>query len=996
MPETNEQRIFIESEGISYFRSENVKVFPCAYRGYRRLVDNNAANTSHVVYNPESRGFTEYNYSHVYPRLDKENGSYLVSWENSNQSNGKLCCVIGGYYFELYNVQLSDLADKRLAIKVTSISLSENTNSSNNPLETTYILAAFKDQTATVLDTDLLNNGNSAFIGLAVLEKTQSNVGTIYAELSLVEDIPGDNDTHTYKLKEEAKRLDDVLTSGSGIGSIQSRNGSNNCVASGDYSVSLGKKNTVSGESSIAIGSNNTVSGSVSGAFGDTNTVSKGFAFGSHLTAVGDNQLVIGSYNQSDAGYALIIGNGTNAEAKNNILTVGKETGAITTQGNISADGNLTIKGNAIINQDLEVNGDTIQAAKLFDTPSQENFLKLGSTIANDSGHIIVYGEAADIEAVEGEHYTQAEIDIAHEGDDAYGKTTDDWKVEPVEAQDSIVFEVTNTGATTIDETLTTKNYAVIENKTIGEQTVIPGLTVQGRIVAKNGLDNTLVLGSATAGDYGAINIYGADKDIVFKVEKTGAITTADNLTVRDRLFVKGGLECSGFYKPIEASTFNDRNEYIGKYLRKVVNGQETYVLITADNVNEEISVVNNELQKVTAWEKLDNKINGSLKITENISTGGTATITGDTTVEEGNLKVSAGKLDVKLGITGNRFVLDAPDFYTEETEETEEDENAPKERRAFLLQKDNAELFSIDTAGNVNSVGGATFASGITATGNLGIGDIITNNISITKPYTDSNRFDGIKDWSGISSNYTTLADTLVIGNTQTDYYGQLPANLHIAKGSLSCRGNFFVASQSEDKSRAIITSSGAAWFAQKLIVGDSFVEAGEDGNWFFLVGSSAGTNFAKLKGNFEGTGNLTITGTGAIDGKVTIGHEGTEPGFEVWGNTNLHGPVTTTGKVTASSFYATSDICLKQNISDYSCEKSILDLPIKEFEYINDEAHTKHIGCIAQDLQQICPELVQKNDAGYLTIEESKLVYLLLDEVKKLRNEVKELKGE
>ena len=37
------------------------------------------------------------------------------------------------------------------------------------------------------------------------------------------------------------------------------------------------------------------------------------------------------------------------------------------------------------------------------------------------------------VEAVEGEHYTQEEIDEAQEGDEAYGKTVDDWKVEPIE-----------------------------------------------------------------------------------------------------------------------------------------------------------------------------------------------------------------------------------------------------------------------------------------------------------------------------------------------------------------------------------------------------------------------------------------------------------------------------------------------------------------------------------------------------------------------------------
>ena len=46
------------------------------------------------------------------------------------------------------------------------------------------------------------------------------------------------------------------------------------------------------------------------------------------------------------------------------------------------------------------------------------------------------YGKTTDdwkVESVEGVKYTQEEIEAAQEGDEAYGKTTDDWKVEPVE-----------------------------------------------------------------------------------------------------------------------------------------------------------------------------------------------------------------------------------------------------------------------------------------------------------------------------------------------------------------------------------------------------------------------------------------------------------------------------------------------------------------------------------------------------------------------------------
>ena len=100
----------------------------------------------------------------------------------------------------------------------------------------------------------------------------------------------------------------------------------------------------------------------------------------------------------------------------------------------------------------------------------------------------------------------------------------------------------------------------------------------------------------------------------------------------------------------------------------------------------------------------------------------------------------------------------------------------------------------------------------------------------------------------------------------------------------------------------------------------------------------------------------------------------------------------LTCKNQIKGTSFYATSDERLKENIVDYVPENSILDLPIKEFDFKSDGSH--HIGCIAQDLQKISPELVQEDKDGYLSIEENKLVYLLLNEVKLLKAEVEELK--
>lgn len=96
--------------------------------------------------------------------------------------------------------------------------------------------------------------------------------------------------------------------------------------------------------------------------------------------------------------------------------------------------------------------------------------------------------------------------------------------------------------------------------------------------------------------------------------------------------------------------------------------------------------------------------------------------------------------------------------------------------------------------------------------------------------------------------------------------------------------------------------------------------------------------------------------------------------------------------GKITATCYHAKSDLRLKENIKDYIPKNSILDLPVVEFDFKNSAKH--QIGCIAQDLQNLFPELVDANDDGYLTIAENKLVYLCILEIKKLKAEIEALK--
>lgn len=100
----------------------------------------------------------------------------------------------------------------------------------------------------------------------------------------------------------------------------------------------------------------------------------------------------------------------------------------------------------------------------------------------------------------------------------------------------------------------------------------------------------------------------------------------------------------------------------------------------------------------------------------------------------------------------------------------------------------------------------------------------------------------------------------------------------------------------------------------------------------------------------------------------------------------------ITNTGQIKASSFNAMSDSRLKNNFREYKTNKSILDLPIYKFDFNN--GLKDQIGCKAQDLQEICPEIVNEGSDGYLSIQESKIVYLLIEEIKELKKEIEYLK--
>ena len=104
------------------------------------------------------------------------------------------------------------------------------------------------------------------------------------------------------------------------------------------------------------------------------------------------------------------------------------------------------------------------------------------------------------------------------------------------------------------------------------------------------------------------------------------------------------------------------------------------------------------------------------------------------------------------------------------------------------------------------------------------------------------------------------------------------------------------------------------------------------------------------------------------------------------------------------ASAFYAASDRRLKENIKDLdlNCLDLVNNINLREFSWKTDEEHKPVIGAIAQELKKVLPEKYahefiggQETDDEYLSINDSKLVYLLIGAIQEQQKEIESLKA-
>jgi len=244
----------------------------------------------------------------------------------------------------------------------------------------------------------------------------------------------------------------------------------------------------------------------------------------------------------------------------------------------------------------------------------------------------------------------------------------------------------------------------------------------------------------------------------------------------------------------------------------------------------------------------------------------------------------------------------------------------------------------------------------------------VVTGNESdLILQHSDQNRLE--VNYSGMVMSGITTISTLT--STGTITANNLVANTNLSAKTVTVNGLTETNPLQVSTSNDFIAKFSSTDATARLIVQDN--NSTDNGNGIQVQGD-------ELKLLSGGSEKFKINSTGA---KVT-------------------GELEVTGDITA----LTSDIRLKTNIEsidnalDKVCQISGFTYEHNELAKLKcdiDTGEQRYVGVSAQDVQQVLPEAVKRapSNNDYLTVQYEKLVPLLIEAIKELKNEIDELKN-
>jgi cytoskeletal protein CcmA (bactofilin family) len=169
-----------------------------------------------------------------------------------------------------------------------------------------------------------------------------------------------------------------------------------------------------------------------------------------------------------------------------------------------------------------------------------------------------------------------------------------------------------------------------------------------------------------------------------------------------------------------------------------------------------------------------------------------------------------------------------------------------------------------------------------------------------------------------------------------------------------------------------------------------------GMSGGGAVSLGGSVTLTNAGVTSAVAGTG-VTVSGaTGAVT--ISIGQSVATTATPTFGNLTINGTITATGDITA---FFTSDKRHKNNIQTISNAV----LKVKQLNGVtwewNDDVNevtksTPKTGLIAQEVQQVLPQVVIERENGFLALDYSKMVGLLVEAIKEQQIQIDQLKAQ
>jgi hypothetical protein len=165
------------------------------------------------------------------------------------------------------------------------------------------------------------------------------------------------------------------------------------------------------------------------------------------------------------------------------------------------------------------------------------------------------------------------------------------------------------------------------------------------------------------------------------------------------------------------------------------------------------------------------------------------------------------------------------------------------------------------------------------------------------------------------------------------------------------------------------------------------------ENGAIMFFVGSSPGTGSYPTYITFE----TTASGSTARLERMRLAPNG----FLGVGYSNPSYQLDVNGQVRASSFITSSDARFKSNVSKISnALETISKVEGYTYKFKSEEFHDRNfpngtkMGFLGQQIGQFLPEIVSEDEDGYLSVEYTALIPLIVEAIKEIKTELNQAK--